>query len=89
MAVKKRSKSVLKNIRKSARRYRANQIKKRRLKSAIKKIKRAATQAEALKLYPPLVSLLDKSVQDGIIKKNTAGRQKARILKTITSRAKK
>ncbi|MEO0094551.1 MAG: 30S ribosomal protein S20 [candidate division WOR-3 bacterium] len=88
MPIKKRSKSVLKNIRKSRRRYLENLKKKKNLKEAIKKIKKVASKEEALKIFPEIQSIIDKSVQDGIIKKNTAARYKARLAKFIKTKFK-
>lgn len=79
----KRSKSVLKNIRKSTKQRIVNRNKKRKLKDALKKIKKLTTKKSALKAYTAVQSLIDKSVQDGIIKKNTAARHKAQLLKHI------
>jgi small subunit ribosomal protein S20 len=75
----KKSISVLKNIRKSARRRAANIVKKKKLKSAIKGIRKMKSKNKALKAYPEVQSIIDKSVQDGIIKKNTASRYKSQI----------
>ncbi|MGQ9665471.1 MAG: 30S ribosomal protein S20 [bacterium] len=88
MPIKKRSRTVLKNIRKSRRRYLVNLKKKKALKSAIKKIKKASSRQEALKLYPEVQAVIDKSIQDGIIKKNTASRYKSRLAKFIATRLK-
>ena len=85
MAIKKRSKSVLKNIRKAYRRHEANMAKKKRLKATIKKFKKVTTKKEALKLLPEIHSLIDKSVQDRIITKNAAGRYKSRLTKSIAN----
>jgi len=79
----KRSISVLKNIRKSSKRRIINRNKKKRLKDALKKVKKTKTKKSALKSYTEVQSLLDKSVQDGIIKKNTAARHKSQLLKHI------
>ena len=75
----------MKNIRKSAQHRAVNVIKKKRLKSAIKKIKKMASQKEALKAYSDVQSMIDKSVQDGIIKKNTAARYKSHLLEHINN----
>lgn len=83
MPIKKRSKSVLKKIRQSRRRYYANLAKKKKLKEAIKDIRKAKTKADGLKKYPQVQALIDKSVQDNIIKKNTAARMKSRLLAYI------
>ena len=82
----KKSRSVLKNSRKSAQRRKTNTLKKRKLKSAIKNMKKLSSKKEALKTYPGVQSLIDKSIQDGIIKKNTASRFKSRLLKSISKK---
>ena len=81
----KRSISVLKNIRKSNKRRIANRNKKKKLKDAIKKVRKYKTKKSALKAYPAVQALIDKSVQDGIIKKNTAARHKAQLMKHINT----
>jgi len=81
----KKSKSVLKNIRKSARCHTTNVIKKKRLKAAIKKIKKMTTKKEALKAFLGVQSIIDKSIQDGLIKRNTAARYKSHLLKHINT----
>lgn len=65
-----------------------NLKKKKELKSAIKKIRKAESKQKALKLYPGVQAVIDKSVQDGIIKKNTAARYKSRLAKFIATRLK-
>ena len=80
-----KSRSVLKNIRKTARRRKANLIKKRKLTAAIKKINNIKTKKAALKSYPKVQTIIDKSIQDGLIKKNTAARYKSRLIKHINS----
>ena len=81
----KRSISVLKNIRKSDKRRIINRNKKKKLKDAIKKVRKYKTKKFALKAYPGVQALIDKSVQDGIIKKNTAARHKAQLMKHIST----
>lgn len=79
----KKSRTVLKNIRKSEKRRQENRLKKRKIKNAIKDLKKVKTKRTALKHYPEVQSLIDKAAQDGIIAKNAAGRRKAKILKDI------
>lgn len=81
----KRSMSVLKNIRQATSRRIVNRQKKKRLKEAFKRIKKLKTKKSALKAYPEVQSIIDKSVQDGIIKKNTAARHKAHLVKHIST----
>ena len=75
----------MKNIRKSTKRRIVNRDKKRKLKDAFKKIMKLKTKKSALKAYPGMQAMIDKSVQDGIIKKNTAARQKAQLMKHINT----
>jgi len=82
----KKSRTVLKNIRKSERRRKINVVKKKVLKSAIKRLKKMTSKKQALKAYPEVQSLIDKSIQDGIIKKNKAARYKSRLLKHIATK---
>jgi small subunit ribosomal protein S20 len=76
-----KSRSVLKNIRKSAKLRKVNRIKKRRLKDAIKKYTTTKTKKATEKMYPSVQSMIDKSIQDGLLKKNKAARFKARLSK--------
>ena len=79
----KKSRTVLKNIRKSAKRRTENTLKKKKIKDAVKKLKKLKTKKAALKHYPEVQSLIDKAAQDGIIAKNAAGRRKAKLLRDI------
>jgi small subunit ribosomal protein S20 len=81
----KRSISVLKNIRQSTKRRIVNRKKKKKLKDALKRLKKLTTKRSALKAYPEVQAIIDKSVRDGIIKKNTAARHKAHLMKHIST----
>ena len=81
-----KARSVKKNIRKTQRRRKHNLVKKRVMKSAIKKIKKIKTKKAAMKSYPEAQSVIDKSIQDGIIKKRKAARLKSRLLKSIKTK---
>lgn len=52
-----------------------------RMRSAIKAVREAKTAAVAKTTYQQAVSILDRTVAKGIIKKETANRQKARLAK--------
>jgi ribosomal protein S20 len=82
----KKSRSVIKNIRKTQSRRKRNLIKKRTLKGTVRQIRRTNTKKQALKAYPDTQSLIDKSVQDGIIKKRKAARLKSRLVKSIKTK---
>ena len=47
----------------------------------------AGKAADAKTLLPPTFSLIDKSVQKGVIKENTARRYKSRLTKTVNGLA--
>ncbi|MBE0433585.1 30S ribosomal protein S20 [candidate division WOR-3 bacterium] len=81
----KRSISVLKNIRKSTRQRVVNRAKKRKLKDSIKALRKLTTKTSAMKAYSGIQSMLDKAVQDNIIKRNTAARHKAQLMKHIST----
>jgi small subunit ribosomal protein S20 len=54
----------------------------------MKKLKAAVglgKAADAKALLPETVSLIDKSVQKGVIKKNTARRYKSRLARSVNS----
>ncbi len=79
----KRSRSVLKNIRKNTRRRKINATRKKQLKAAIKKLGKLKTKQSAAKEYKKVQALIDKSVQDGLLKKNKAARYKSGLIKHI------
>lgn len=70
---------------KSSRKARLENFQKRsRLKTAVKKVRSAADRAEAQSSLRAAVSLLDKYARKGIIPKNTAARQKSRLMKHVS-----
>jgi small subunit ribosomal protein S20 len=74
--------SALKRNRQTQKRKVLNQMNRRKLKTQIRKLKAAITAGkseETRQLLPATYSLIDKSVQKGVIKKNAASRYKARI----------
>lgn len=83
MPVKKRSKSVLKRIRQTRRRYLRNRKRKLKLRAAIKKVRSSRTKADALKALKTAQSIIDKSVQDRIIHKNTGARFLTRLNRLV------
>ena len=78
--------SALKRHRQSQHRRLTNQMNRHKLKTQMKKLRAAITAgqaADAKTLLPHTFSLIDKSVQKGVIKKNTARRYKSRLTKTV------
>ena len=87
MPVKKRSLSVLKNVRKSKKRQIANRTRKNRLKNVLKSIKAAKNKEELQALLPKAQAIIDKSARKGIVHRNTASRLKSRLARTANKLA--
>jgi small subunit ribosomal protein S20 len=80
--------SALKRHKQSQKRRLINSTNANRLKTQMKKLKIAVTgkkPADAKTLIPATFSLIDKSVQKGVIKKNKAARYKARLAKSVNT----
>jgi small subunit ribosomal protein S20 len=52
-----------------------------RMRSAVKAVRESGNKAEAEAAYRSAASILDRTVAKGIIRKETASRQKARLAK--------
>jgi len=91
--VKKRSKSVLKNIRKSSGRTDINRASRTRVRSAVKEMRAALESGnieQAAKLQQQTFSAVDRAIRKKALKKNTANRYKSRLALALNSlRAKK
>jgi small subunit ribosomal protein S20 len=80
--------SALKRYRQSEKRKAVNTANRHKLKTQMKKLKTAVAggkAADAKSLVPATFSLIDKSVQKGVIKKNTARRYKSRLAKSVNA----
>ena len=80
--------SALKRYRQSQKRRLINTTSSNRLKKQMKKLKTAIAgkkSADAKAMLPATFSLIDKSVQKGVIKKNTAARYKSRLTKSVNT----
>jgi len=80
--------SAVKRHRQSQKRRLNNQMNRHRLKTQLKKLRTAmasgkATDAKAV--LPETLGVIDRSVQKGVIKKNTAKRYKSRLAKRINA----
>ncbi len=78
----RKRKSVLKRIRQTERRTVINRANKSRLRTQVKKFRRAVAAgdlAQARELLRPTLSLIDRSIQKGILHPNTADRTKSRL----------
>ena len=78
--------SAVKRYRQSQKRRLINQMNRHRLKTQLKKLRTAMESgkaADAKAVLPETFGVIDRSVQKGVIKKNTAKRYKSRLAKRI------
>jgi small subunit ribosomal protein S20 len=79
---KKKTKSVLKNIRQTARRAAVNRMNRTRVRTAIRRMRAAITAADSTgadKLASATFSELDKAIRKRTLSENTANRYKSRL----------
>lgn len=82
--------SAEKRHRQSLKKKANNQANRHKLKTQLKKLKVAISggkAADAKTLLPATFSAIDKSVQKGVIKKNTASRHKSRLNRSVNAMA--
>ena len=78
--------SAAKRHRQSLKRQRINRTNAHKLKTQVKGLKSAIARGnpdDAKGLLPRAYSLIDKSVQKGVVKKNTARRYKSRLTRKM------
>jgi small subunit ribosomal protein S20 len=80
-------KSAKKRIRSSERKREINKAVTSRIKTSTKKVLSSNNREEAEKSYKEAVSVLDRSVDKGKIKKNTAARKKSQLTRHLNSLA--
>ena len=81
-------KSAIKRVKTSEKSHLRNISYKSKIKSSIKKFNLALSEKnkeELIKCFKDTVSILDKSVNKGILLKNTASRQKANLTKKLNT----
>jgi len=77
-----RTKSAKKQLRKNLKRREINRRNLSRLRTYIRKLRRAIEAGDAQlarELLPQTVSIIDKSIQKGVIHRNAAARYKSRL----------
>jgi small subunit ribosomal protein S20 len=87
---KKKKKSVLKNIRQTARRGIINRANVTQVRTAMKRFRAAVASgdlAAAKKLLPETVSAIDRAIQKRVLHRNTADRYKSRLTIALGSLA--
>lgn len=80
-------KSAEKRVRQTTKRNEINSRNRSRLRTQIKKLRAAIEEGDqqtAQTLLPETVSLIDKSVQKGILHSNAAARYKSRLTMTVS-----
>jgi small subunit ribosomal protein S20 len=79
---KKKTKSVLKNIRQAEGRAAVNRMNRTRVRTAIRRMRTALSSGDAAaaeKLASPTFSELDKAIRKRTLSENTANRYKSRL----------
>ncbi|MDA7602733.1 30S ribosomal protein S20 [Flavobacteriaceae bacterium] len=74
-------KSALKRIRSNEKKKSLNKLQHKTTRNAIKKLKESKTKKEAGKLFPGVVSLIDKLAKKNVIHKNKASNLKSKLSK--------
>ena len=80
--------SAIKRNRQSQRRRLINQMNRRKLKTQLKTLKSVISEGkvdEARAMLPKTCSLIDKSVQKGVIKANAGRRHKSRMTRNVNA----
>lgn len=75
--------SAKKSLRQTIKRTARNSVRRKAVKDLVKKLHKAVAAQEADKvkaILPLLQKALDKAAKVGVIKKNTASRQKSRLM---------
>lgn len=81
------TKSAIKNLRKANKNAIRNKTFKSRVKDQVKTLQKLVTDgkaAEAKKLAPKVVSLIDRSAKKNLVHKNKAARQKSAVAKLLS-----
>ena len=76
--------SVKKSIRKNEKRRIANRYYAKTARNAINKLREIENKEEALKLYPQVVSMIDKLAKRNQIHQNKAANLKSKLMKHIS-----
>lgn len=85
---KKKTKSVLRNIRHAERRAQVNRMNRTRVRTAIRRMRQAMASSDAAaaeKLAASTFSEIDRSVRKHTLSENTANRYKSRLALALNS----
>ncbi|HXV86855.1 MAG TPA: 30S ribosomal protein S20 [Gemmatimonadales bacterium] len=78
-----RIESAKKRLRQSTRRTALNRAQRAALRTALRKVRSAATPEEARTAYRAAEKLLDRAARKNLVHRNTAARQKSRLMKAM------
>ena len=78
-------KSALKRIRRNEAVKLRNKVQHKATRNAIKKLKDLSSKKEAVKMYPSVVSMLDKLVKNNIIHANKSANLKSKLSKSVAA----
>ncbi len=78
-------KSALKRIRSNEAKRLRNKYQHRTTRNAMKKLRELTSKAEAEKLLPSVISMLDKIAKNNVIHKNKAGNLKSSLMKHVAA----
>ena len=78
-------KSALKRIRSSEKKRLINRLQHKTTRNAIKKLKETSNKKEAKKMFPSVISLIDKLAKKNIIHINKASNLKSKLSKYVGS----
>ena len=81
-------KSAEKRDRQAERRTEKNRRNRSRMRTELKKLRTAIStgrKEDAIKLLPAVISIIDHSVQKGVIHQNAASRHKSRLTMKVTA----
>ncbi len=84
-------KSAEKRVRQTAKRTAVNKSNRSSLRTQIKKLRTALAaqdKDQSLELLKPTIALIDKSVNKGVLHKNTAARHKSRLTSHVNDLSK-
>ena len=79
-------KSAIKRIRQTDRKNEVNSTNRARLRTELKKLRSIIAEgnaAEAKALLPQTISVIDKSIQKGVLHQNAAARYKSRLTASV------
>lgn len=82
-------KSSIKDVRRTKRRTERNSAEKNKIRTAMKAVRAATTAEEAAAKLKEVMHVLDKAHSHGIMKRNTASRQIARLSALVHKKFKK